>query len=105
MCACGNKNTERMIITYALSMIDLFCTLYATSRGVDELNPLMQDASLMVFYKVFVIGLLLLFLSRRKERIAVWGMNLCMAVYTVIDIWHIVGIFMVNAEVVMPCRL
>ena len=68
-------------MTYPLNLLDLFLTLYALSLGCEELNPLMQSPAVMLFYKVIIVGGLCWWLSRRTERVAKWGLNLCTAVF------------------------
>lgn len=82
--------------TYLLNLFDLACTLYALSIGLTELNPIMQNIPFMVFYKTVIVGVLLLWLSRRTERIAHVGINLCTAVYVALCIYHIFGFFLIG---------
>lgn len=77
---------------YCLNIFDLLCTLYALRRGAEELNPLMANPSVMVAYKVIVVGVLCWWLHNRPERAAKIGLALCTAVYSVLGLWHIVNI-------------
>lgn len=77
------------MIAYILNLIDLILSLYAIQRGGVELNPLMQNPTVMILYKVIAMGFLLSWLSKRKERIAVLGMRLIIVVYLIIDLGHI----------------
>lgn len=74
---------------YILNLIDLFITLYAIQNGGVELNPFMQNTHFMIFYKVIAVGVLLLWLSKRPERIAKVGLKLSTAVYAVLFIYHL----------------
>ena len=47
------------IIAYVLNLIDLSCTLWALHGGAVELNPLMRSVTVMVGYKVVIVGMLL----------------------------------------------
>ena len=71
---------------YLLNIFDLFCTLYAVNHGGVELNPLMAHPSIMVAYKVIVVGVLCWWLSHIGAR---KGLRLCAAVYAVLGLWHI----------------
>ena len=84
--------------TYILNLFDLVCTLCVMSIGVGELNPLFrvpQTIPFMVFYKVFVVGGLLWWLSQRTERIAHIGLKVCAAAYAAVGVWHIAGLVMI----------
>ena len=83
-------------MTYPLNLLDLCLTLYALSLGCTELNPLMQSPTVMIFYKVIIVGGLCWWLSRRTERVAKVGLNLCTAVYGGLCIYHICGIYMIG---------
>ena len=82
---------------YILNLFDMACTLYAMSVGVEELNPFMRSVPVMVVYKTVIMGLILWWLSARKERLAVRGMRVCIVVYAVLAVWHCVGIIMLRA--------
>lgn len=84
------------MIVYALNLFDLLCTLYAQSMGMEELNPLMRSVPLMVAYKVIIVGGLLLWLSRRPERAARMGMQICTAVYAALAVYHVVGLILMG---------
>ena len=81
-----------MMIPYALNLLDLAFTLYALQHGGVELNPLMQNVPFQVFYKIFVIGALCWWLSKRTEPIAKYGLWAITAVYAGLNIWHILNI-------------
>ena len=74
---------------YILNLFDLVCTLYALNFGAEELNPLMQNVYFMIFYKIVVIGVLLLWLGSRQERIAKVGLLICTAAYALLAVYHI----------------
>ena len=80
------------VLLYALNLIDLACTLYALSIGAVELNPLMRCVPVMVGYKVIIVGALLWWLSRRRERAARYALYVAAAVYGAVDVWHIINI-------------
>lgn len=81
---------------YFLNLFDLACTLEALRQGVKEANPFMQSVPVMIFYKIVIVGGLLLWLSNRPERAAKWGLRGCTAVYAVLALWHCMGISMMN---------
>ena len=84
--------------TYILNLFDLVCTLFVMSIGVGELNPLFSDPRtipVMIFCKVFVVGVLLWWLSQRTERIAHIGLKVCMVAYVAVTVWHIAGLAMI----------
>ena len=72
------------VLLYALNLIDLACTLYALSLGAVELNPMMASVPVMVVYKLVVVGLLAVWLSRRREWIARLGLRVCTAVVLIL---------------------
>ena len=68
------------ILTYILSLLDLFFTLYEASIfGVDiELNPfgkiLITNVPLGIFYKVAIVGFCLYLLWKfREQKSALWS--------------------------------
>ena len=79
------------MILYILNLIDLACTLYALSIGVQELNPFMQNVPFMIFYKVIIIGTLVWWLSRLRV-----NLSFCTIVYALVDAWHLVGIILIT---------
>ena len=79
------------MILYALNLFDLACTLYVLSMGAVEMNPMMSSVPVMVVYKLAVVGLLLAWLSRRREKLARAGLRLCTAVYAALALYHLEG--------------
>ena len=77
---------------YLLNLADLAFTLHALGHGAVELNPIMRCVPLQIFYKVFVVGALLWWLSTRKEKIARLGIKTATAVFAAVDLWHIVNL-------------
>lgn len=77
---------------YILNLIDLACTLYALSIGATELNPLMASVPVMVGYKVVIVGALLWWLSRQRERAARYALYVATVVYGAVDVYHIINI-------------
>ena len=77
---------------YLLNLIDLAFTLHALKHGAVEANPLMQCAPFMIFYKVIVVGALCWWLYKQDSSIARRGLCACAAVFTCVDIWHIINI-------------
>ena len=77
---------------YTLNLLDLCFTLYALSLGVPEANPLLRHVPTMIGYKVIIVGVLLWWLSRRRERVARAGLTLCTAVYAAVCTYHIFGL-------------
>ena len=80
------------MIAYTLNLLDLFCTLWALRHGAVELNPLMQSVTVMVVYKVIIVGVLLWWLSRQRERSARYALYIATAVYGAVCVWHAVGL-------------
>ena len=80
------------ITVIALNWLDLACTLWALRRGCAELNPLMQSVTVMVGYKVIIVGALLWWLSRQRERAARYALYVAAAVYGAVDVYHIINI-------------
>lgn len=85
------KMNHTMILYLFLSnLIDLACTLLALQMGVRELNPLMTHIPVLIVYKLFAVGLLLVWLSQRQEKIAQIGLRICTLAYTILDIYHFI---------------
>ena len=80
------------MIAYVLNLIDLFCTLWALRHGAVELNPLMREVTVMVGYKVIIVGALLWWLSRQRERAARYALYVAAVVYGAVDVYHIINI-------------
>lgn len=80
------------IIAYVLNLIDLFCTLWALHGGAVELNPLMREVTVMVGYKVVIVGALLWWLSTRRERAARYALYVAAVVYGAVDLYHVINI-------------
>ena len=80
-------------MTYPLNLLDLCFTLYAINHGIPEANPFMRNPVVMVFYKVFVVGVLCWWLSKREEKIARVGLLICTIYYGIINIYHIFNLF------------
>lgn len=80
------------MIVYILNLIDLACTLYAISIGATELNPLMRSVTVMVGYKVIIVGALLWWLSRQRERAARYALYVAAVVYGAVDVYHMINI-------------
>lgn len=74
---------------YILNLFDLLFTLHALSHGAVELNPLMRSVPIMIFSKIFLVGALLWWLSKRDEPIAKKGLWIVTAYFGVIVLWHI----------------
>lgn len=81
---------------YILNLFDLACTLFALNLGVKELNLLIQNVPVMVFYKTVIVGVLCWWAANRKEPIARVGLLVCTAVYAALGMWHIWGLFMLK---------
>lgn len=80
------------VIAYALNLIDLSCTLWALRHGAVELNPLMRKVTVMVSYKVIIVGALLWWLSTRRERAARYALYVATVVYGAVDVYHMINI-------------
>ena len=80
------------IIAYVLNLIDLSCTLWALHDGAVELNPLMREVTVMVGYKVVIVGTLLWWLSRQRERAARYALYVATVVYGAVDLYHMINI-------------
>ena len=81
-----------LIAAYTLNLLDLFCTLWALRHGAVELNPLMRSVTVMVGYKVVIVGVLLWWLSRQRERAARYALYVAAAIYGAVDVYHIINI-------------
>lgn len=81
-----------LIIAYALNLIDLSCTLWALRHGAVELNPLMREVTVMMFYKVIIVWVLLWWLSTRRERAARYALYVAAVVYGAVDVYHMINI-------------
>lgn len=81
-----------LIAAYTLNLIDLSCTLWALRHGAVELNPLMREVTVMVGYKVIIVGMLLWWLSTRRERAARYALYVAAVVYGAVDVYHIINI-------------
>ena len=77
---------------YLLNLLDLAFTIHALSHGAVELNPFMQNIPVQIFYKVFLVGALCWWLSKRKERLAQLGLTTAAVIYAAVDAWHIVNL-------------
>lgn len=86
------KETRGAVIAYALNLIDLFCTLWALRHGAVELNPLMREVTVMVGYKVVIVGALLWWLSTRRKRAARYALYVAAVVYGAVDVYHMINI-------------
>ena len=75
-----------------LNFCDLFCTLWALRHGAVDLNPLMREVTVMVGYKVVIVGVLLWCLSTRRERAARYALYVAAVVYGAVDVYHIINI-------------
>lgn len=80
------------VIAYILNLLDLFCTLWALHGGAVELNPLMREVTVMVGYKVVIVGALLWWLSRQRERAARYALCAAAAIYGAVDVYHMINI-------------
>lgn len=86
------KRAHAAVIAYSLNLIDLFCTLWALHGGAVELNPLMREVTVMVGYKVVIVGALLWWLSTRRERAARYALCAADVVYGAVDVYHMINI-------------
>lgn len=86
------KETRGAVIAYALNLIDLSCTLWALRHGAVELNPLMREVTVMVGYKVVIVGALLWWLSTRRERAERYALCAAAVVYGAVDVYHMINI-------------
>lgn len=80
------------MIAYVFNLLDLFCTLWALHGGAVEMNPLMRIVTVMVGYKVVIVGALLWWLSTRRERAARYALYVAAVVYGAVDVYHIINI-------------
>lgn len=88
----SRKKAHAAVIAYALNLIDLSCTLWALRHGAMELNPLMRSVTVMVGYKVVIVGMLLWWLSRQRERAARYALYVAAVAYGAVDVYHIINI-------------
>ena len=87
-----------LIAAYVLNLLDLFCTLWALRHGAAELNPLMREVTVMVVYKIVVVGVLLWWLSTRREQAARYALYVAAVIYGAVCLWHAVGIWMIMRQ-------
>lgn len=80
------------MIAYTLNLLDLFCTLWALHGGAVEMNPLMRIVTVMVGYKVIIVGVLLWWLSRQQEQAARYALYVAAVVYGAVDVYHMINI-------------
>ena len=92
------------ILTYLLSLFDLACTLYLTTRFGNDIegNPLgkwlLSDRWATVIFKVVVVGALIVLLWRLRDYdIARYGMYIACGVYILLAIYHIVLIIKIHS--------
>lgn len=86
----------RLIITYILNIIDLFCTNHWVKKyGIEtEANPfgkLLYQYGLVYVFKIGIVGLLLFALYKGISKHPEWNWTswLVLGVYTIILIVHI----------------
>lgn len=77
---------------YSLNLLDLAITLYALNHGGVELNPVMRCVPIMIFCKTVIVGALCLWLTKRTEPLAKYGLWAITAVYAGIIIWHLANL-------------
>ena len=77
---------------YTLNLLDLALTLYALAHGGVELNPLMRNPYIMIAYKTVIVGALCLWLSKRTEPLAKYGLWAIAAVYAGLCVWHLANL-------------
>ena len=77
---------------YILNLIDLAFTLLALKHGAVEVNPLMQNVPIMIFYKVIIVGILCWWLNKQDSSIARLGLCVCAAVFAVVNIYHVINL-------------
>lgn len=77
---------------YTLNLLDLAFTLYALNHGGVELNPLMRCVPIMIIYKTVIVGALCLWLSKRTEPLAKYGLWAITAVYAGMCVWHLANL-------------
>ena len=95
----SRRQTNQSLITYILNLIDLAFTIYAIYNGATEVNPLMQCIPVQIFYKVFVIGIAILWLTRRPEAVAKHGLRAMTVVYSAVIAWHIVNLVYIRLNI------
>ena len=86
------KTVVQAMSSYLLNLLDLAFTLFAMGKGVAELNPLMGWLPVMILYKVGIVGLLCLFLSRQNVSITRRGLIGLSVVYAIVDLWHLINV-------------
>ena len=79
-------------MAYTLNLIDLALTLHALRHGAMELNPLMRCVSVMVFYKIVVVGVFCWWLRKQGGRLARWGLTAATIAYGAVNLWHIINL-------------
>lgn len=77
---------------YTLNLLDLAFTVYALQRGGAELNPVMRCVPIMIIYKTVIVGALCLWLAKRTEPLAKYGLWVITAVYAGLCVWHLANL-------------
>lgn len=83
-------------VVYGLNLLDLGCTLLAMRLGVKEMNPLLQNAWVLMVYKIVLVGVLAEWLSGRREAVACAGLKICEAVYGFLGVYHLFGLLLIG---------
>ena len=93
------RQTNQSLFTYILNLIDLALTLCAIHNGATEVNPLMQCIPIQIFYKVFVVGIAILWLTKRPEAVAKYGLRAMTVIYLAVIAWHIINLVYIRLNI------
>ena len=63
--------------------------------GVQELNIIMQNMPVMIFYKTVIVGMLCYWMSTRTEKIAYFGIIVAILVFATLNIYHIISLIII----------
>lgn len=84
----NNKMKKNCIIVYILNLLDLIFTLALFQFGAVELNPLLQNSTVMIIVKVIVVGVILYLIAKFPIRIGEIGVKFLLGLYSLVILWH-----------------
>ena len=79
---------KNCIIVYILNLFDLIFTLVLLQLGAVELNPLLQNPTIMIIVKVIVVGVILYLIAKFPTRIGEVGVKFLLGLYSILMLWH-----------------
>ena len=79
---------KNCIIVYILNLLDLFFTFVLFQFGAVELNPLLQNPTVMIIVKVIVVGVILYLIAKFPTRVGEIGVKFLLGLYSLVMLWH-----------------